>query len=62
MFAGSADWAYIKEKLENYWLDGTDAKCEDFRVAKEGDKTVAFCRIIDRKGYLEIASLGVDYF
>ncbi len=62
MLAGPDEWSYIKENLENYWLDDTDAKWEDFCVAKEGERTVAFCRIVEREGYLEIASLGVDYY
>lgn len=31
-------------------------------MAKHDNKTVAFGRIIDHKGFFEVASLGVDYY
>ena len=56
------DWLYIQEKLKNYILDTTDANWQQFFVAKNSSKTVAFGRIKDHKDYFEIASLGVDYY
>jgi N-acetylglutamate synthase-like GNAT family acetyltransferase len=60
--AQQSDWPYIKDKLKKYALDSSKAKWEDFFVAKMKEKTVGFCRIIDRQGILELASLGVDYY
>jgi N-acetylglutamate synthase-like GNAT family acetyltransferase len=60
--AKEKDWLYIKEKLDKYALDKIDAKWEQFFVAKLGEKTVGFGRIIDRGDVSELASLGVDYY
>ncbi len=60
--AKKEDWPYIQEKLKKYILDGTDANWQQFFVAKNSGKTVAFGRIKDHKEYFEIASLGVDYY
>jgi len=60
--AKKEDWPYIQEKLKKYILDGTDANWQQFFVAKNSDKTVAFGRIKDYKEYFEIASIGVDYY
>jgi len=60
--AQQQDWPYIKEKIEKYLLDGKDIAWEQFFIAKLGDKTVAFGRIIDRGTIFEIGSLGVDYY
>lgn len=56
------DWPYIREKLEKYALDDTDAKWHQFFVAKLNNKTVGFTRIIERENVIELASLGVDYY
>ena len=56
------DWPYIKEKLQKYALDGVDAKWNQFFAAKIDGKIKGFGRIIDRKYYIEVASLGVDYY
>jgi len=60
--AKKEDWPYIQEKLKNYILDATDANWQQFFVAKNSGKTVAFGRIKDHKEYFEIASVGVDYY
>ena len=60
--AEEKDWPYIDEKMGKYLLDADNAKWEDFFVAKENNKTVAFGRIIDHGEYFEIASFGVDYY
>jgi len=60
--AQECDWPYIKEKLEKYALDGTDAQWHQFFVAKLDGKTVGFARIIERGNAIEIASTGVDYY
>ena len=60
--AGEKDWPYIQEKLKNYLLDAEGAQWQKFFVAKYEGKTVAFGRVIDHGGYLEAASLGVDYY
>jgi N-acetylglutamate synthase-like GNAT family acetyltransferase len=56
------DWAYIREKLRRYALDANDAQWHHFFVAKTGDKIIGFGRIIYRGDYVELASLGVDYY
>jgi len=56
------DIPYIEEKLKKYVLDSTDIDWQQFFVAKEADKPLAFGRIIDRGDCFEIASLGVDYY
>ena len=60
--AENRDIPYIKEKLKNYILDADGVDWKEFFVARYKDKTVAFGRIIERGKYLEIASLGVDYY
>jgi len=60
--AQEQDWPYIKEKLEKYALDATDARWEQFFIVKLEEKTVAFTRIIDRGDIIELASMGVDYY
>jgi len=60
--AQERDWPYIKEKLVKYALDGTDAGWEEFFVARLGEKTVGFTRILDYGDYFELASMGVDYY
>ena len=60
--AKKEDWPYIQEKLKKYILDATDANWQQFFVAKNNDKTVAFGRIKDYGECFEIASLGVDYY
>ena len=60
--AEKKDFSYIKEKLKNYILDASDIIWQQFFVAKNDDKTIAFGRIKDHKDYFEIASLGVDYY
>ena len=60
--AQKQDDLYIKEKLQKYLLDSTNAHWQDFFVAKHNNKTVAFARIIDHFDFFEIASLGVDYY
>jgi len=60
--AQASDWPYIQEKLKKYALDETDADWHQFFVAKVDSKTLAFTRIIDRDGIIELASIGVDYY
>jgi len=60
--ARETDSPYIEEKLKKYMLDAEGATWDKFFVAKRGDKTVAFGRIVDHKDFFEIASLGVDYY
>jgi N-acetylglutamate synthase-like GNAT family acetyltransferase len=60
--AQETDWPYIREKLEKYALDNHDAQWHHFFSAKTDDKIVGFARIIDRIDYVELASLGVDYY
>ena len=60
--AEERDWAYIQEKMGKYLLDAEGADWPRFHVARRGDKTVAFGRIIDHGDYFEIASFGVDYY
>ncbi|MFH1646054.1 MAG: GNAT family N-acetyltransferase [Candidatus Omnitrophota bacterium] len=60
--AAKEDAPYIEEKLKNYLLDAADARWQDFFVLKADGKTVSFARILDRGDYVEIASLGVDYY
>ena len=60
--ASEEDIPYIKEKIKNYLLDGTDIDWSQFFVLKNSGKTVAFVRIKDQGSYFEIASLGVDYY
>ena len=60
--AKESDQAYIDERIKKDLLDSEGATWDKFFVAKHGTKTVAFGRIIDHGGYLEIASLGVDYY
>jgi N-acetylglutamate synthase-like GNAT family acetyltransferase len=58
----STDWPYIKEKLHRYALDANHAEWKHFLTAKINGKVVGFARIIDRADYVELASLGVDYY
>jgi N-acetylglutamate synthase-like GNAT family acetyltransferase len=60
--AEERDQPYIDEKLKKYLLDAEGAEWHRFFVAKQEDKTVAFGRVIDHGDYLEVASLGVDYY
>ena len=60
--AQKRDWPYIKEKLGKYALDAIDAQWHHFFVAKINKKVKGFARIIDRGSYVELASLGVDYY
>ena len=60
--AEERDWAYIQEKMGKYLLDAEGADWEQFHVARNGEKTVAFGRIIDHGEYFEIGSFGVDYY
>ena len=60
--AQETDAPYIKEKLQKYILDSTNASWEQFFVTKNGGKTVAFGRIIDHGDFFEVASLGTDYY
>ena len=60
--AEERDQSYIDERIRKDLLDPEDATWDKFFVAKDNDKTVAFGRIIDHGEYLEIASLGVDYY
>ncbi|MBU2540772.1 MAG: GNAT family N-acetyltransferase [Candidatus Omnitrophica bacterium] len=59
--AKEEDAPYIEEKLKKYLLDSENASREQFFVAKNNNKTVAFARIKDYGEYFELASLGVDY-
>lgn len=56
------DAPYIEEKLKKYLLSAGEAGWEQFFVAKYNNKTVAFGRIVDHGDFLEIASVGVDYY
>ena len=56
------DWPYIQEKLKKYALDANDAQWHHFFTAKIDDKTIGFGRVVDRGSYIELASLGVDYY
>ena len=60
--AEEKDSPYIQEKLKNYLLDSRGGQWNNFFVSKYEDKTVAFGRVIDHGEYLEVASLGVDYY
>jgi N-acetylglutamate synthase-like GNAT family acetyltransferase len=60
--ARKQDWPYIKEKLVKYALDKNDAQWHHFFVAKINNQVKGFGRIIDRGSYVEVASLGVDYY
>lgn len=60
--AEEKDQAYIDEKLRKYLLDYEDALWQRFFVGRHEDKTVAFGRVIDHGDYLEVASVGVDYY
>ena len=60
--ANQSDWPYIKEKLQKYALDAAGAEWHNFFVANIGIKIKGFGRIINREDYIEIASLGVDYY
>jgi len=60
--ATESDWPYIQEKLKNYLLDANNADWRQFFVARLGERTVAFTRIIDRANCIELASMGVDYY
>lgn len=60
--AQETDQSYIDEKIKKYLLDPEDAVWNRFFVAKSEGKTVAFGRVIDHGKYLEVASLGVDYY
>ncbi len=56
------DQAYIDERIRKDLLDPEEATWDKFFVAKYSGKTVAFGRVIDHSSYLELASLGVDYY
>ena len=43
-------------------MDDTNISCNQFLVAKNNDRVVAFGRIIDHESFFEIASLGVEYY
>ncbi len=60
--AKKEDAPYIEEKLKKYLLDSENASWEQFFVAREDNKAVAFARIKDYGEYFELASLGVDYY
>lgn len=60
--AEETDWPYIQEKMGKYLLDADNARWQDFFVVKNSGKTVAFARIIDHGEYVELASIGVDYY
>ncbi|MBD3426424.1 MAG: GNAT family N-acetyltransferase [Candidatus Omnitrophica bacterium] len=60
--ADAGDQEYINEKLEKYLLDREDPDWRNFYVVKYKDRTVGFGRIIDHGAYLELASIGVDYY
>ncbi|NQT32964.1 MAG: hypothetical protein HQ594_04755 [Candidatus Omnitrophica bacterium] len=60
--ASKEDWKYIAEKIDKYALDGEDVRWQDFFAIKSGGRILAFGRVIDRKDYFEIGSLGVDYY
>ena len=60
--AKKEDMSYIKEKLQKYILDSTNTNWEQFFVAKNNGKPVAFGRVIDHGEYFEPASIGVDYY
>ena len=56
------DLPYIEEKMQKYLLDATDISWEQFFVLENDHKVVAFGRVKDHGEYLELASLGVDYY
>jgi len=56
------DQNYIDERIRKDLLDPEDATWDKFFVTKYNEKTVAFGRVVDHGQYLEIASLGVDYY
>jgi N-acetylglutamate synthase-like GNAT family acetyltransferase len=60
--AQPSDWKSIEEMLRKYWLDAQDASWEKFFVAEGGGKVLGCGRIIDHTHYLEVASLGVNYY
>lgn len=60
--ATEEDMVYIREKIQKYLLDGTDISSAQFYVAKIDEKIAAFGRIIENSEFLEIATLGVDYY
>ena len=60
--AQKQDWPYIKEKIVRYALGATDARWHHFFVAKINKKVQGFARIIDRGSYVELASLGANYY
>jgi N-acetylglutamate synthase-like GNAT family acetyltransferase len=57
-----SDWPYIEEKLRKYALDAVHAHWHEFFAAKIDGRIKGFGRIINRGDYIEIASLGVDYY
>ena len=59
--AEEKDWAYIQERMRKDLLDAENADWPQFFVARNGNKTLAFGRIIDHGSYFEIATMGVDY-
>jgi len=60
--AKEEDFPFIQEKLKKYLLDSTNIDWVQFFVARIKDEILAFGRIIDHGDFLEIASLGVDYY
>lgn len=56
------DIPYIEEKLQKYLLDAEGIDWQQFFVAKDNEKVIAFGRVIDHGDCFEIASLGVDYY
>ena len=60
--AKEKDMSFIEKRLEKYALDATNLDWQQFFVAQNGGKTVAFGRIVDHGEYFETASLGVDYY
>ena len=60
--AEEKDWPYIQEKLQKYVLVGADAHWKQFYIVRCNDKTTAFTRIIKYDDFIELASMGVDYY
>ena len=60
--ARGKDRPYIEEKLQKYALDSTNIEWNQFFVAKNNERAFAFGRVVDHGDFLEIVSLGVDYY
>lgn len=58
--ARPGDEAYLREKINEFWLDDAGFATQQFLIAERGEKRLGFCRLREHEACSEMCTLGVE--